>query len=206
MTTDAQSLDILHQLALSGNIEAQTALFDDLRVRFLSLAKRRVQLDHAEDVVQETLRIVFDRYGEIKQGTGILVWGLTVLRNVIGNHYQALGREKERIDFVEELPRDAATVDDVLGESIMAETTASLLVAIGELGQRFPRCATIFHGLLASLEEGGSPNQVSSRALQTVQKQFPTMNRGSFYTTLHRCRANLRALLESGQEGQYHGG
>ena len=64
-------------------------------------------MDHAEDVVQDALRIVFDRYGEIKQGPGILVWGLTVLRNVIGNHYQARDRERERLDFVEEWPSGA---------------------------------------------------------------------------------------------------
>ena len=32
-----------------------------------------------EDVVQESLKIVFDRYGDRNQGAGILVWGLTVL-------------------------------------------------------------------------------------------------------------------------------
>ncbi|MEN8005915.1 MAG: RNA polymerase sigma factor [Candidatus Krumholzibacteriota bacterium] len=206
MPIDAQTLDNLHRLALSGDARAQSALFEDLRVRFLSLAKRRVQADHAEDVVQDALGIVFDRYGEIKQGTGILVWGLTVLRNVIGNHYQARGRERERLDFVEELPLDAGSEEDYLGETMLAETTAALMAAIAEMGRRFPRCARIFHGLLDSLEKGGSPNQVSSRALQMVQKEYPKMNRGSFYTNLHRCRAHLRTLMQSRQEGGNHVG
>ncbi len=204
MELEAQSLDNLHQLALSGDTQAQSALFEDLRVRFLSLAKRRVQLDHAEDVVQETLRIVFDRYGEIKQGTGILVWGLTVLRNVIGNHYQSTGREKERLDFVEDLPADAGIQDDYLGEAIMAEATDKLMSAIDEMGSKFPRCVYIFKGLLRSLEIGGSPNQVSTRALEHVQQEYPSMNRGSFYTTLHRCRANLRVIMERPVEGGNH--
>ena len=203
MTRDAPSLDNLHQLALNGDTKAQTELFDDLRVRFLSLAKQRVQVDHAEDVVQDALRIVFDRYGEIKPGPGILVWGLTVLRNVIGNHYQARDRERERLDFVEEWPADAATDVDVLGETMLTQTTDHLLAAIDELGQRFPRCAHIFQGLLESLELGGTPNQVSSRALQLVQQKHPDLTRGSFYTALHRCRANLRTVLERAQ-GEQH--
>ena len=204
MTLDTQSLDSLHQQALAGDSRAQGQLFEDLRVRFLSLAKRRVHTDHAEDVVQEALRIVFDRYGEIKQGTGILVWGLTVLRNVIGNHYQARDRERERLDFVDELPNDAACENDVLGAIVLAQTKDTLLVSITELGLRFPRCAHIFHGLLGSMERGGSPNQVSSHALHLIQKVYPEMTRGTFYTTLHRCRANLRAVMERHQEGGSH--
>lgn len=203
MTRDAQSLDNLHQLALNGDTQAQSELFDHLRVRFLSLAKQRVQVDHAEDVVQEALKIVFDRYGEIKPGPGILIWGLTVLRNVIGNHYQARNREKERLDFVEEWPAAAATDADVLSETMLSQTTDRLLAAIDELGRRFPRCARIFQGLLASLEQGGTPNQVSSRALQLVRQDHPELTRGSFYTALHRCRASLRAVLEREQGGHH---
>jgi DNA-directed RNA polymerase specialized sigma24 family protein len=204
MTPEARSLDNLHQLALSGDSQAQTVLFDALRVRFLALAKRRVQTDHAEDVVQDALRIVFDRYDKIKPGPGILVWGLTVLRNVIGNHYQARARERERLDFVDELPRDAAASDDALGETMLAQTIDTLLAAISELGRRFPRCARLFEGLLQSLEIGGTPNQVSSRALELVQRDDPTLSRGTFYTALHRCRAHLRAVMDHGQEGQHH--
>lgn len=204
MTPEARSLDNLHELALAGDPGARSALFDALRVRFLTLAKRRVQTDHAEDVVQDALRIVFDRYDKIKPGPGILIWGLTVLRNVIGNHYQARDRERERLDFVDELPRDAAASEDPLGETMLAQTTANLLAAIAELGRRFPRCARLFHGLLDSLEHGGTPNQVSSRALHLVQREDPTLTRGTFYTALHRCRAHLRAVMDHGQEGQHH--
>lgn len=205
MSLDCNSLDNLHQLALAGDSRAQSQLFADLRVRFLSLAKRRVHEDHTEDVVQETLRIVFHRYGEIEQGTGILVWGLTVLRNVIGNHYQTRARERERLVFVDELPPDAATNEDMLGATILADTKAILLASISELSRRFPRCAQIFHGLLDGMERGGSPNQVSSYALQAVQNKYPKMTRGTFYTTLHRCRANLRTIMTRHQEGDSRG-
>ena len=114
MTPGAESLDHLCDRALAGDGRCEAALFEALRVRFLPIAKRRVQTDHVEDVVQDTLKIVFAKYGEREPGAGILVWGLTVLRNVIGNYYQSKQRERERLDFVEELPAAAAVVDDML--------------------------------------------------------------------------------------------
>lgn len=205
MSLNALDLDELCARSLQGDCQAETALFEALRVRFLTLAKRRVQPDHTEDVVQDALKIVCDRYGERKQGVGILVWSLTVLRNVIGNHYQARQRERRHMDFVEEYPSCAATVIDPLAEAGGAQDRDLLLDAIAELAERFPRCGRIFSSLLHSLETGGSSNQVSGRALAAIQKDFPGMTRGTFYTTLHRCRANLRGIWDRRQGEQNPG-
>jgi len=204
LSTGELSLDTLSRQSLAGDSRAESALFEALRVRFLPIAKRRVQADHAEDLVQDTLKIVFDRYRERNEGPGILVWGLTVLRNVIGNYYQAKDREKERLTFVEELPADAACEVDFLADSEHAQTHEDLLEAIGKLASRFPRCGKIFHHLLSSLERGGSPNEVSTRTLNLVQKDDPGMNRGKFYTALHRCRGQLRDVLARMEKGSSH--
>jgi DNA-directed RNA polymerase specialized sigma24 family protein len=199
------TLDTLSERSLAGDPRAEAALFQALRVRFLPIAKRRVQADQAEDLVQDTLRIVFDRYGERNDGPGILVWGLTVLRNVIGNHYQARDREKQRLSFVENLPEEAASPADFLADTEHTQTREALLRAIQELSERFPRCGKIFHHLLVSLEQGGSPNEISTRTLEYVQRENPGMNRGNFYTTLHRCRGQLRTILARREEGFNHG-
>lgn len=206
MTCDATSFDELWAQTRDGDPTAETRLFAALRVRFLALAKRRVHEDHAEDVVQDALKIVFDRYGECKQGPGILVWGLTVLRNVIGNHYQAKQRERGRLSFTDQTPDAVVEMPDLLMDTVGRQTQDRLLAAIEQLARRFPRCGHIFAGLLASLEQGGSPHQVSGRALALVQKQHPELSRGSFYTALHRCRGHLRAILESPDEGANHVG
>jgi DNA-directed RNA polymerase specialized sigma24 family protein len=204
LSTAELSLDSLCERSLAGDPRAESALFEALRVRFLPIAKRRVQADHAEDLVQDTLRIVFDRYRERNEGPGILVWGLTVLRNVIGNHYQAKNREKERLTFVEELPADAACEADFLADTEHTQTRENLLEAMAKLAERFPRCGKIFHHLLSSLEQGGSPNEVSTRTLELVQKDDPAMNRGKFYTALHRCRGQLRNVLAQMEKGNSH--
>jgi DNA-directed RNA polymerase specialized sigma24 family protein len=204
MSTDALTLDQLYDRCLQGDVRAEADLFQQLNVRFLSIAKRRIQKDHAEDVVQDTLKIVFDKYRQKQPEAGILVWSLTVLRNVIGNFYQAKEREGNRLDFVEELPADAACHENPLAEAELAQLRDNLLAAVGELAQRFPRCGVLFHGLLQSCDEGGSPNQVSTRALEIIQKEQPQLTRGSFYTALHRCRGYLKEFLARREEGSSH--
>ncbi len=204
MSIADSSLDTLSRSSLAGDLQAQSALFEALRVRFLPIAKQRVQADQAEDLVQETLMIVFDRYRERNDGPGILVWGLTVLRNVIGNYYQAKDREKKRLTFVEELPADAACEADFLADTEHTQTLETLLKAMDNLAERFPRCGNIFHHLLSSLELGGSPNEISTRTLGLVQKDSPDMNRGKFYTALHRCRSQLRGILARMEQGINH--
>jgi RNA polymerase sigma factor (sigma-70 family) len=197
LESSAGSLDEIRVRALAGDPRAETELFARLRVRFLSLAKRRVQPDHAEDVVQEALGVVLRKYRHLDPDRGILIWSLTVLRNVIGNHYQARRRDTEQTTRVEDwhaVP-EASLADDP-AESLLAEETARRLeAAIAELARTSPRCGLIFGKLLASLETGGGPREVSSRALAMVQQEQPDLARNSFYVALHRCRAQLRTLL-----------
>ncbi len=198
------SLDILCKKSLAGDAQAEAALFEALRVRFLPIAKRRVQTDQAEDLVQDALRIVLDRYGSRTEETGILVWSMTVLRNVIGNHYQSRNRERERLSFVDELPRDAAAQHDPFADLQRDDTRRQLLEAIGKLARRFPRCGRIFHHLLSSLDQGGGPQEISTRTLELFRQEEPGMSPGSFYTALHRCRAQLRNVLGEMEKGVRH--
>ncbi len=204
MNLDAQSLDTLCARAQAGDGRAEADLFSALRVRFLQLAKRRVRTDHIEDVVQDALKIVCDRYRERKQGVGILVWSLTVLRNVIGNYYQGRETERRHMDFVAEYPRTAASDEDPLQTALTADSIRLLQAAIRELAERFPRCGRIFHHLLAGLAGGGASQEVSTGTLAAMQKENPGLTRGGFYTALHRCRAHLRAIWDRRQGEPNH--
>ena len=86
--------------------------------------------------------------------------------------------------------------DATAGADQMWETNEQLEIALASLGERFPRCGKIFAGILTSLELGGGPREVSQRALEVIQQNTPEMTQGGFYTALHRCRAQLRAILE----------
>lgn len=196
------SLDELAAGWLGGDERAEALLFENLRVRFLGVAKRRVQPDHLEDLVQEALQIVLRKAVEQQRSENLLAWSLTILRNVIGNHYQARRRERERMvggeTILDNVADPAATPDRITG------TGGELETALGRLAERFPRCGRIFAGIVAALESGGGPREISQRALENVQREHPEMTRGGFYTALHRCRAQLRTILESMDKESRH--
>jgi DNA-directed RNA polymerase specialized sigma24 family protein len=199
------SLDALCSLCMAGDERAEARLFESLRVRFLQIAKRRVRPDHLEDVVQDALRIVLARFRDRDAERGILVWSLTVLRNVIGNYYQAKERESARLADIEDLsviPDDTA---GALAEVDQADSAANLEAAIADLARRLPRCGVIFREILACHERGGGQREISQRALRRVQRHYPDLTPGSFYTALHRCRAHLREILASREGSVGHG-
>lgn len=196
------SLDAARVRALAGDRAAEAALFEDLRVRFLILGKRRVRPDHVEDVVHEALGVVLRKYRDLPGDRGILVWSMAVLRNVIGNHYQSRRRDDDRTTRLDDWDDLSAGQpdDDPLGHLAADEAADRLEAAIDELARTSPRCGIIFAGLLESMDQGGSPRVVSSRALALVQATLPGLSRNAFYVSLHRCRAQLRAVLDR-QEG-----
>ncbi|MBC8426596.1 sigma-70 family RNA polymerase sigma factor [bacterium] len=200
------SLDELCVLAIDGDERARSELFESLRVRFLQVAKRRVQGDHLEDVVQDALRIVLDKYHERTGQTGILIWSFTVLRNVIGNHYQSRNRDVSRTTHVEDWQSfsPAAVVIDPLRDRETDEFNGRLEGAIATLARKAPRCGRLFANLLDSYKHGGEQREVSARALAMAQQEDPDLTRNTFYVALHRCRAQLRALLEAGEGSPGH--
>lgn len=191
------TLDELGSRACGGDGAAEAALFADLRVRFLTIAKRRVRPEHVEDVVQDTLGIVLAKYGDRPAAAGLLVWSLTVLRNVVGNHYQALRRDSARTTQVEDwqtVPDRALRIDPV--EAAERDPSVDRLEgAIRLLARRHPRCGTIFTRILESLAKGGGQRDVSRRAYELVRRSEPDLTRNGFYVALHRCRAQLRTLV-----------
>ena len=196
------SLDELCARSLSGDESARSELFSSLRVRFLQVAKRRVHGDHLEDVVQDALGIVLDKYRDRTGETGILIWSFTVLRNVIGNYYQSRKRDMERTMHVEDWQTfgSAAIVIDPTRDRETEEFTGRLEEAVAALARKSPRCGRLFANLLKSFQHGGGQREVSLHALELTRQEDPDMSRNTFYVALHRCRAQLRALLDA-EEG-----
>ncbi len=191
MTQPTPSLDELSALAARGDAPAREALFDQLRVRFLQIAKRRVRADDCEDVVQEALRIVHARLTDRSPERGILIWSLTVLRNVIGNYYQKKARLDRGEPFEERKHAAVATVGFPGREEVDA-----VVEALGRLARREPRCGALFRRILESLDEGGSPREISQRAMARFLEDEGDTSRGALYVALHRCRQRLRDILQ----------
>lgn len=185
------SLDGLAERAIAGDEPAETELFTRLGVSLRSVAKRRVREDDVEDLVQDALRIVHAKYRDRPGAAGLLPWSFAVLRNVVGNHYQARRRERRE----EPLDENVAAGPAVTSELESRERRILLARAIRELGRENPRCETFLRRIIEAFAEGGSTREISTRVWETVQGDDPRLSRGTFYVALHRCRERLRALL-----------
>ncbi|MCK4304274.1 MAG: hypothetical protein KAY24_08535 [Candidatus Eisenbacteria sp.] len=193
------SLDQLSSLARLGDSQAETVLFEMLRVRLLDVAKRRVRRDDLEDVVQEALRIVHTKHATRAVGRGMLVWSMAVLRNVIGNYYQ----KREKLDrgepfderFHGTLDVSRARCHGIPGDNGPEGAAERILEAISLLARRNPRCGVLFRRIMESLAVGGSPREISQRAMDLLGQDFEEMSRSGLYVALHRCRNRLREIL-----------
>jgi DNA-directed RNA polymerase specialized sigma24 family protein len=206
------SLDDLCRQAVAGQKRSEAALFSALRERFLTIAKFRVQRDDLEDVVQDALRIVNEKYKQRRPEHGILMWSLVVLRNVIGNYYQTKERRTRREISLEDLPgfegtaAPEASLEWVISADPgdLPEIGDRILAGLKELSQQNPRCGLMFRRILESWEFGGGAREVSQRALAMIQKDEPRLSRGGFYTALHRCRSRLREIMAEMEERPGH--
>jgi DNA-directed RNA polymerase specialized sigma24 family protein len=202
-----EALDAMARKACGGDREAESALFADLRVRFLQIAKRRVREEQCEDLVQDALAVVHAKYASRPPGRGVLIWCLAVLRNVIGNHYQAEKRRRGLIAEAGDEGRQAggggAESAALPGEDDL-ELRGRLDAAIESLADRYPRCAEIFRLILEGLGGDAGPSEINAALLAHLRGSDPELSRGSFYVMLHRCRGRLRELLDPGEEESSH--
>jgi len=157
-----------------------------------------VRDEDAEDLVQEAMQIVHARLQAGELTDGVLVWSLAVLRNRIGNYYQRRARRAGEEPFEE---GRHASGGSPLAEMLEAEMKEQVLVAVEVLAERHPRCGLLFRRILESLSLGGSPGEVTRRALGKLRDDLQGLSSGALYVALHRCRGRLRTILTELEAG-----
>lgn len=192
------SLDLLASLAVGGDPAAESRLFLQLRERFLAIAKRRVREADCEEVIQDALHIALAKYRGRASTSGTLPWSLAVLRNVIGNYYQRQRTHGRHAPLDEKI---AAGDLDPLSALLADERVARMARSLERLAAERPRCAELFRRILESLAAGGTPAEVSRRALARMAEVWPDATANALYVTLHRCRGRLREMLREDGEG-----
>lgn len=175
-------------MADPGTMRRDEEWFAQLRERFLAIARRRVPDDAAEDLVQDALRIVHEKRGELSSGSvagaPALAWCFQVLRNVIGNYYQ---RQRTRADADPEALRSAVAEDAPPATPLESleerEAERRITEAVDDLAASAADCARYLRALLEGLEPAAIAERVGVSA--------PVLSR-----RLYRCRAKLRVILE----------
>ena len=151
-----------------------------LRERILAFATLRVSKDHAEDLAQDVLAVLHDKYPHVVELTELVPLAFQVLRcKMLDAHRKALRRGEYNQESVDDLSLAApeASPETQLDQKQRVER---LMAALAQLGER---CRKLFRWKL----EGKSFPQIQTLMGQT------SIN--TIYTWDLRCRKQLMALM-----------
>jgi RNA polymerase sigma-70 factor (ECF subfamily) len=151
-----------------------------LRERILAFATSRVSRDYAEDLTQETLVVLHEKYPAVTDLTELVPLAFQVLRfKMLDAHRKAFRRGEYNQESVEELPL-ADPADDPATQLDQQQRVNRVLSAITQLGDR---CRELFKWKL----EGHS--------FPEIQKLMGQASINTIYTWDLRCRKQLLSLM-----------
>ncbi len=172
----------LHKRASIGERSAEEDLFGQLTARFRLFARQRLW-DKAdiEEVVQESVKTIFEKYREIEFETSFAAWAYRVLNNKLMTFSATRGRREKKIE--EQIEQRQTIPDDSTGD--LEERLLDCLNSLNLANKRHAR-------ILALHYQGFTVKEISTKLELTPS---------NFYTILSRARAMLAACLEKGQVG-----
>ena len=156
------------------------AILEELRERILAFATLRVSKDRAEDLAQEALIVLHDKYSHVTELAELVPLAFQVLRfKMLDAHRKAFRRGEYNQESVEDLPL-ADPGDDPAKQLERKQTVERLVQAMNQLGER---CRELFKW---KLEEKTFPE---------IQKLMGQNSVNTIYTWDLRCRKQLLSLM-----------
>ena len=151
-----------------------------LRERVLAFATSRVSRDHAEDLTQEVLAVLHEKYPHVTELTELVPLAFQVLRfKMLDAHRKSIRRGEYNRESVEDLPL-ADPADDPAMQLDQKQRVNRLLSAIRQLGER---CRELFKWKL----EG--------KSFPEIQKLMGQNSVNTIYTWDLRCRKQLLSFM-----------
>jgi RNA polymerase sigma-70 factor (ECF subfamily) len=158
----------------------QDAILKSLRERILAFATLRVSRAQAEDLTQEVLVVLHEKYPSVADLTGLVPLAFQILRfKMLDVHRKSLRRGEYNQESVDDLPL-ADPGDDPATQLDQSQRVDRLLAAIGQLGER---CRELFKWKL----EG--------KSFPEIQKIMGQTSINTIYTWDLRCRKQLLSLM-----------
>jgi RNA polymerase sigma-70 factor, ECF subfamily len=151
-----------------------------LRERILAFATLRVSRAQAEDLTQEVLVVLHEKYPKVADLTELVPLAFQVLRfKMLDAHRKSLRRGEYNQESVDDLPL-ADPSDDPATQLDQKQRVDRLLVAMSQLGER---CRELFKWKL----EG--------KSFPEIQKLMEQTSINTIYTWDLRCRKQLLGLM-----------
>ena len=151
-----------------------------LRERILAFATLRVSRAQAEDLTQETLLVLHEKYPNAADLTDLVPLAFQILRfKMLDAHRKSLRRGEYNQESVDDLPL-AEPDDDPMMQLDQKQRVDRLLAAMAQLGER---CRELFKWKL------------DGKSFPEIQKIMGQTSINTIYTWDLRCRKQLLALM-----------
>jgi RNA polymerase sigma-70 factor, ECF subfamily len=158
----------------------QDEILSKLRARILAFAASRLRKEAAEDLVQDTLLLLQQKYGHVSRLEELVPLALRIVRfKIVAAWRKARRRGEDRAVPVEEQPLP----DFSMHPGRSAESRELLERMKLALRQLSGRCRELFAYKLDGL------------AFPEIQQRMRASSLNTVYTWDHRCREQLRKLL-----------
>ncbi|HKE62138.1 MAG TPA: sigma-70 family RNA polymerase sigma factor [Nitrospira sp.] len=155
-------------------------ILSGLRERILAFATLRISRDYAEDLTQDVLSLLHEKYAHVTDLTELVPLAFQILRfKMLDAHRKALRRGEYNQASVEDLPL-VDPADDPAMQLDQKQRVDRLMTALAKLGER---CRELFKWKL----EG--------KSFPEIQKLMGQSSVNTIYTWDLRCRKQLLALM-----------
>jgi len=183
--------DSLVTAAQAGDAIAENKLFSKLSARFIGLAKlilgsrypalvKSTSEMEVEDIVQETMMTISNKYKDIQFEKSFYLWANSVLTNKVRNYqqkkYRKISMEVE-MDSKEDGPISKPTGTDFDNKELLEK-----------IEQCIQRMEEVCKKVMLIFFQGGNR--------EDVVKTFPGIPIGTLDNKIYRCRQRLKALLK----------
>jgi RNA polymerase sigma-70 factor (ECF subfamily) len=168
-------------------VSSREVILAKLRERIVSFAASRIQRDAAEDLAQEVLILLHQKYGHLERLEDLLPLSLQIVRFKM----MALRRKAQRRGEYTQVPVDEIQVADGAADPLAAaelgEMRERLIAAVSRLEDR---CRKLF------------ALKLEGRNYAEIQAILGVASINTVYTWDFRCRKNLLELMGGGWEGR----
>ena len=155
-------------------------ILERLRERMVGFAASRIQRDAAQDIAQEVLMVIHEKYGHLERLEDLMPLAFEILRfKMIALRRKAVRRgEYNRVSVEDIQLKDAG--DDPEAEAERRELRARLIEAIGRLGERCRRMIAL---------------KLEGKNFIEIQKILGAASVNTVYTWDYRCRKQLLEIM-----------
>ncbi len=173
-------IDKSYLAARNGDKKAEEQLFQFLTARFRLFVQRKIwNQGDGEELMQEALMTVFDKYKDVELIDNIAAWAHKVLNNKILNYFKTKVLHESKLS---ELEQKTIRNKPIVPDSTLELQLLDCLKKIGSINNRHARILNFHH-------HGYSVKEICEKLVLT---------RSNLYSVLCRARSMLELCLEKG--------